>query len=145
MSAEQIGRRRRSIPLQTLQSKFDFYEQEANSQELYLPQIRTRGDERETKRTFELFKHATDGMRSTGQSIMEKLAADGRATESRILKDKINRKLQIVVEPRFHEDTHSQARTLRLWGPSIQQHHHQHSSIRIISSTEASVASASAA
>ena len=46
MPTEQTGRRRRSVPIQTLQAKFDFYEQEANSPELYLPQVRSRGDDR---------------------------------------------------------------------------------------------------
>ena len=80
----------------TLQEKFVFYEQEADLQQQYLPVDRIIGEDREAKQIFELFKHATDGMRSTGGMIIEKLVSDGRITESNRLKDKINQRLNVV-------------------------------------------------
>ena len=72
----------------TLQEKFVFYEQEADLQQQYLPVDRIIGEDREAKQIFELFKHATDGMRSTGGMIIEKLVSDGRITGSNRLKDR---------------------------------------------------------
>ena len=93
-------RRRRPIPLQTLISEFDFYEQKADSAESYLPNARTEEDVRETKRTFEEFKAAVDGMRLTGLRITEKLAADGRTTEANMYNERLNKKYKTVVEMR---------------------------------------------
>ena len=63
-----------------------------------LPYARTTADEDEAKQTFEEFKRAADGMRTTGQLITEKLSANGRMTEANKYKEKVHKTLQIVAE-----------------------------------------------
>ena len=71
----QLGRRRKSVSLQSLRADLDFFKQRANDAEEYLPQFRIPGEDTEAKQTFADFKHATDGMKTTGQAIIDKLAS----------------------------------------------------------------------
>ena len=94
----QLSRRRRSVSIQALKSDYDFFKRRADDAEEYLPQARTPGDEMEAKQTFADFKHATDGMKTTGQSIIDRLVSDGRIADSNTFKIEINRRLNVVAE-----------------------------------------------
>ena len=94
----QLNRRRRSVSIQKLRSDYDFFKQRADEAEEYLPHARTPGDEIEAKQTFRDFKHATDGMKTTGQSIIDRLVSEGRIADSNIFKSEINRRLNVVAE-----------------------------------------------
>ena len=100
LATEPLHRRRRPIPLQTLMKEFAFYEQKADEAESYLPNARTEDNTYETKRTFEEFKAAVDGMRLTSQRINEKLVTDGRITEANRYNKKVNKKYKTVAEIR---------------------------------------------
>ena len=52
----------------------------------------------EAKQRFAEFKHATEGMAATGQSIIDKLVTDGMTAESRKFIEKRNKNLRIVAE-----------------------------------------------
>ena len=84
----EIGRRKRPVPLQTLMEDFAFYERKADIAGDSLPQSRELGEETEAKQRFAEFKHATEGMAATGQSIIDKLVTDGMTAESRKFNEK---------------------------------------------------------